>query len=320
MKWVRKNAGWIAATAIGGFLIWLIATAATLRATRSGAAGSLFGKPVSADRLLSQVAAVMHHGVLSYGQDFSRKSSPIELQQRAWERLLLLEESRRRAIHVSDPEVVEEIQRMPIFQTEDGSFDSDGYRHIVHYSLGTTPRLFEEEIRQALIIRKLLERSMGTPAVAEAEIREEYRQSQTEIRLSVLPLPDPRLAQEVAHACRQDPDQLARIARQVKQKLVPTALFHPADPLPELKWTGQDFQPLFKLEAGEVGGPLSTAQGWLVARVEEKKVPQEAEPGAEERKRIEELLSARKKFQTYMAWYEDLLRRAKPQLRGIPQE
>lgn len=320
MKWVRKHVAWIAAAAVCGFLFWLIAAAATLRATQAHAAGSLFGKAVSADRLLEQIAAVTRDGILSYGQDFSRRTPVLELQQRAWERLLLLEEARRRGISVSDEEVVEQIRGIPIFQNEDRSFDSYGYRHIIQYSLGTTPRLFEEETRQSLMIRKLLERAMGSPAVSDAEIRQEHRQSQIAIRVSALPLPDPRLAQEVAHACRQSPRQLERIAEQIKKKLVPTDFFRRTDSLAKLEWTGQDFNPLFKLEAGEVGGPLTTAKGWLVARVEEKKIPQEAEPGAEDRKRIEEALSARKKLQSYMAWYQDLLRRAKPQLRGIAQE
>ncbi|MBI3318760.1 MAG: SurA N-terminal domain-containing protein, partial [Candidatus Omnitrophica bacterium] len=106
MKWVRKYAVWIAGAAIGGFLLWLVGTAVSLQGMQGQAAGTLFGKAVPVSHYMKALQAVLHQNILSRGDRAGQPPSQ-QLEQQAWERLILLTEARGKGIRVSDREVVE---------------------------------------------------------------------------------------------------------------------------------------------------------------------------------------------------------------------
>lgn len=174
MKWIRKRVAWIAAVAVGGTVLWLVFSATTLQKAQEKAAGSLFGQPVQAQEFRQSLEAVTHDAVLRFGDRYRQRIPDGQLQQQAWERLILLTEAHRLGLRASDREVIEEVGKIPVFQTKDGQFDRPGYESVMRYSLGITPRVFEEEIRQDLLIRKLFDRAVGTPTLTESEILEEF--------------------------------------------------------------------------------------------------------------------------------------------------
>lgn len=174
MKWLRKRIGWIAAVAVGGMIFWLAFSATTLQHVQEGAAGILFNHPVPAQEYRKTLEAVTHDTLLRYGDQARRQVSDAQLQQQAWERLVLLTEAKKIGIRVSDREVIETIQKSPFFQTRDGRFDRTGYETVLQYSLGTTPRAYEEETRDDLAIRKLFNQAVGNPTLTEQEILEEF--------------------------------------------------------------------------------------------------------------------------------------------------
>ncbi len=200
MRWVRKYVGWIAGAAVGGFLLWVVATAVTIQGVSAQNAGTLFGRRVTLEEFRRALDAVTHQAVLVYGDRYRQQAPPNELIQQAWERLILLKEADRKRIRVKDAEVVEELARLPLFQTEGGGFDTRGYEAVVRYTLGTSPRLFEEETRENLRIRKLIESSVGEPSLTEEEVREGFRRQEEQIRVSYLLLPADHepLARELA--------------------------------------------------------------------------------------------------------------------------
>ena len=221
MQRFRRYTPWIAGTAVAGFLVWLVATAASVRPGER--AGFLFGKAISADEYVRSLGAVTRDAILRHGDRWRQEAKPEELEQRAWERLILLKEARSKRIRVSDREVVAELGRSPLFLGKDGRFDREGYPLIIQHALGATPRTFEEDIRQTLMIQKLVGQSIPEPAVTEEEILEAFKKEKESKK--------------------------------------------PAD-----------------------DSPLDAAG----------------------KERIKKELEMRKRFQAYLAWYEDLLRRAAP--------
>jgi hypothetical protein len=308
MKWIRRHVAWIAGIAVAGFLLWLIGTVVSLQAMQAESAGTLFGRKVPLQAYLQAMEAVTRQAILTHGDQFRQAVSKEDLERQAWERLTLLAEAERLRIRVSDREVVEELRQWPLFQ-KDGQFDREGYQVILQYSLGTSPRTFEEETRQNRMMAKLVEQATGNIALTDAELREGFRQREESIRISFLTLSEEALAREVAEAARQDPEVISQVAAQLGLKWTLSDFFKRASSIPELGFAGSILEPAFDLRPGEVTGPLSGPRGWIVVRLEAKQPADESrfEPGKEE---LRKDLLARKRLRAYLTWYQDLFNRA----------
>lgn len=177
MRWIRKHVYWIASVVVGGFLLWLVATAVTVQSIQSESAGTLFGRSVPMTDYLKTLQAVTHRAVLTHGDKLRQNVSIKDLEDQAWERLLLLQEARRKGIRVSDREVIQVLQSSPLFLDSGGRFDSRGYQVVMQYTLGTTPRVFEEELREEILIQKTIAQAVGSPAGTQEEIAEKRLQN-----------------------------------------------------------------------------------------------------------------------------------------------
>ena len=319
MKWIRKQIFWLAGTVVGGFLIWQIATAVTLRSAQPESAGILFGRNVPVQEFLRAQQAAAHQALLRYGEQYRKHVSEEDLNQNAWERLIFLAEAKRKGIRISDGEVIEEIQRSPLFQDRQGRFDQAGYQGIMQYGLGTTPRTFEEETREELMIRKLFDQVIGNPSVSEQEILDEFRKKEESIQADFLLLSVEPIAREVTEVCRQRPGQLEQVAKQLEIKLIRSDFFKRSTPLSDLGTSGVTLSSLFEAQPGEVGGPFKVSKGWLVAKVTAKKPADEKQLDSQ-KEAIRKEAQGRKKLQGYLAWYEELLKRANPKHETLKQQ
>lgn len=309
MKWLRKRLAWISAVAVAGMVFWLAFSAVTLQHAQGGVAGTLFKQPVQVQEYARSLEAVTHDALLRFGDRYRQQVPDAQLQQQAWERLILLIEARKIGIRVSDREVIEEIQKIPVFQARNGRFDQAGYENLLRYSLGTTPRAYEEEIRDDLAIRKLFDQAIGTPTVTEPEILEGFHRKEERIRVSFLALPQYALAQEIADAARQDPEQMKKAARQLKLEIKTTAFFKRSDPVPEINAPDNAFSAAFDLKPDEISRPLPGPKGWLIAQLKERQPADESKLGSV-RGDLEKELTNQKKLRAYFTWYQDLLKRA----------
>lgn len=315
MKWIRKQIYWIAGVVVGGMILWLITTAVTIRSVQTESAGSLFGRSVPLTDYVKALQAVTHQAILTHGDRYRQSVTNEELESRAWERLLFLWEADRKGIRVSDREVVQEIQSIPLFQHQ-GQFDSPGYQGIMQYTLGTTPRTFEEETRDDLTIQKMIQQVIGTTPATEKELRERFQQVGGAMRIEFITVPDPGAAREIADACRQQPEQLGRIAKQTNLKITATDFFKSDGPVSGIENPAPLFAQMSNLKPGETAGPFRSAGGGIVARLKDRKPPEEKD-FASARADLEKELAARKRLQNYLAWYQDLMKRAKPQRKAL---
>lgn|GEM_PF-2640290 len=311
MNMFRKYIPWIAGVAVAGMILWLITSAAILHRADTGNPGSLFGKPVTLHQYMHALEAVTHDALLRYGDQYRRQLSEDQLQDQAWERLILTAEARRQKIKITNTEVVAEIQRYPLFQRPDGQFDQAGYQTVIQYSLGTNPRAFEEEVREDLMIRKLLEKSIGNPTLTEDEVREGFQRREEQLRLRFLIVPTESLAKEISDAARKDPAQFDAAAADHKLPIKKSDLFKRNETVPDLGPVGANLEPALRLEPGEVSPALPTAKGWVVAQLLERQKADESKLAAS-RGQLEKELLDRKRLKAYLSWYQDLIKRASP--------
>ncbi len=181
MHWIRKHIYWIAGTAVAGMLLWLVASSAvSIHSAQAETAGTLFGRSVSPADYLKSLQAVTHQAILTHGDHFRKEVSLEELEQQAWERLTFVEEAKRKGIRATDREVVQELQDLPLFRDNDGQFDQRGYQVVMQYTLGTSPRVFEEETRESLMIQKMVRQVIGSPTATEEEIKARFEEKKKE--------------------------------------------------------------------------------------------------------------------------------------------
>ena len=315
MEWIRKRIYWIAGIVVGGMILWLVASAVTVHSVQPASVGTLFGKPVSESDYLRSLQAVTHQGMLTHGDRFRKDITEKELEDQAWERLSFVKEAQRKGMRTSDREVIQEIQEIPLFKNNDGQFDSVGYNVVMQYTLGITPRIFEEEVRENLLIQKLIQQVVGSPKASEEEIHKRFMDRAGAIQVEFAVFPDVLLGREIADACRALPQQLEKIAKQTGSKMESTPFFKREEKVENLPNAGSVFGQMVDLQPGEVAGPFKAGNGWAVARMKDRKPPEEKDYAAA-RSDLEKEIISQKKFRAYLTWYQELTKRANPEKKG----
>lgn len=163
-------------------LLWGPGSSIVRGKQKSGYVGKIFGRNIPISEYKDAYEAARNQAVLQYGDKFSEMQKYLNLESRAWDRLILLVQAKKNKIKATDKEVIEEIQGYPLFQNK-GRFDSQIYSQLLEYVFRIQPRQFEEEIRQNLILFKLSEGITGNITVTETEIKEEYQKLNEEISM-----------------------------------------------------------------------------------------------------------------------------------------
>lgn len=123
-------------------------------------AGVINGKKVSFDRLNSNLISVRSQIILNYFNQPNILNSILSnkalMAKLAWDRMIMLDEVKKNKIKSDDKEIVAIIRNHPMFN-RGGGFDEKVYEYVLRYNMGTTPRAFEETVRENLTIQKLNE-------------------------------------------------------------------------------------------------------------------------------------------------------------------
>jgi len=102
------------------------------------------------------------------------------------QRRLLLQEAVRLALIASKEEVVHGLTSLPAYQVN-GSFSKTRYLDVLRYQR-TTPAAFETEMKEEIVIRKLLELIRDSVHVSESEVSDRYRSDAENINLDYVRL------------------------------------------------------------------------------------------------------------------------------------
>ena len=121
-------------------------------------AGTIYGHNVSIKDFQQAYLDARDQAIRIYGDEFFKNGNRLDLEQEAWDRLILLKEAQKRNIQVNDQEVVAYIASFPFFQ-RNGQFDQTLYEEIVQNPsiFDRSTHDFEEGVRKQLIIKKLID-------------------------------------------------------------------------------------------------------------------------------------------------------------------
>lgn len=148
-------------------------------------AGKIFGKAVSSQDFQNALSASKTAAIMRFGDEFPKVEKYLNLESQAWERLIMLEEARRRKVSIDDREVINTIQNAPYFQ-KNSTFDNKTYVEILRYVFRLQPRAFEEQMRQNLILAKLYQQVTEGVKIDEAQVRQEWLKANEELSIDYI--------------------------------------------------------------------------------------------------------------------------------------
>ena len=150
---------------------------------------AVIGKhPVTIQEYLDSYRAVQRQASFVYGDKLNEMRNRINFKGEAWDRLLLLDYARQQNLRANDAEVVQWLVSQSAFQSR-GRFDEKLYALYVERGMRSTPRAFEEEIRQMLTIDKVQQTVRTAPSLTDDKLKELYQKEKAEKDLLYALLP-----------------------------------------------------------------------------------------------------------------------------------
>ncbi|MEW6101970.1 MAG: SurA N-terminal domain-containing protein [Candidatus Omnitrophota bacterium] len=292
------------------FLFWGLGSVMRSKQEKTYA-GKIFGQKVSFVEYRDAMRAVENQTKIQFGDNFAALRPYLNLEEQAWNRLILLYEAKKQNINATDKEVVEFIQTFPIFQ-RNGKFDSALYNQLLKYFFRSRPREFEEETRQNLMLGKLYRLSTADIKVSEDEIREQYRKSNAELSVNYILASAAQFKKQVdpkeneirdyfslnaltfkqpvlfnlEYLFSESEEKIKEAAKKVNAKLgfdaiakelgidfKETGPFSQLDPIPGIGWSPEVLGLVSKLKPAETSRPLKVDKYYYILRLKERKEP-----------------------------------------------
>ncbi len=177
-----KQTVWVLVIA---FALWGVGSMAFSGKGREGPtfAGTIFNKKISFEQYADSYDACKNLAIMQYGDNLRLVVKYLDLEGKAWERLILLAEAKKQNIKVDDREVIDTIKDYPFFQ-KDGKFNRDIYTRLLEYTFNTNPTSFEAEMRDSLLILKLQDLMLKDAQVSKDEVKEAYKKEFSEAEFS----------------------------------------------------------------------------------------------------------------------------------------
>jgi len=275
----------------------------------SGYVGKILGRKISVLEYTDALQATRNQAIIQFGDNLSEIQKRLNLESQAWERLILLAEAKRRHTNVSDSDVIELIESYPFFQRK-GQFNNKIYSEMLRYVFRTQPRIFEEQIRQNLMLSKFFKQATDKIGISEEEIKREYRKANEEISIYYIAGLPSDFAKDLNPSDEEIKDYFAKNALEFKQPLSfnldyivsesenkikavavhlnkksdfqklaketdlavkETGLFAQTDPIPGIGWSPQILNLISKFTIGEFSPLIQMDKNFYILRLREKK-------------------------------------------------
>ncbi len=166
---------------IPAFTFWGFSGALRSR-QESSVAGRIFGRNITYIQFRDAITEEKIMARMQFGDKLDELQQYLDFESQGWQRLVLLAEAKKRRITAGDKEVVSDIESSPIFQSK-GAFNNKAYNDILRYYLRVQPRIFEELIRQNLILAKLYKQVTDKVSLSEEQIKNEYARLNQQISI-----------------------------------------------------------------------------------------------------------------------------------------
>ncbi len=185
---VMKTLLWIVAIVIVlSFGIFSNAYLLSDRDAKLKYAGRIFGEKIPVKDFLTQLDFLDAYYAITI-PEYTKFRAEINLESRAWERLILLHEAKKENISVKNEEVIANIKTL---FASNGAFNPEWYKTVLQRLHLSAPQ-FEEGIRQTLKVDKLFELKTLGISVSDEEILRTYTEQneQAQIAYAFFPAAD----------------------------------------------------------------------------------------------------------------------------------
>ncbi|TRZ93405.1 hypothetical protein D4R78_08555 [bacterium] len=190
--------------------------------------GKIFGRNISYIEFKDALAAVKTMAIMRFGDRLDEVQKYLNLEAQAWERLVLLAEAKKRHIAASDREIIEDIENSSFFQYQ-GAFSNKLYNEALRYSLRIQPRIFEELIRQNIIIAKLYEQVTAKVSLSDEQIKKEYAKVNQEMSIDYVASLFSDFSKDISPSEKQINDYYAGNKPMFKQPVTVNLIYTTAD-------------------------------------------------------------------------------------------
>jgi peptidyl-prolyl cis-trans isomerase D len=139
-----------------------------------------------------------------YGEQFTSEAArqmglPLQALNQAVSQKILLEEARRMGLAATDEEVRERVLQEPAFKDAQGRFvGEDQYAEILRGARYPSAAAFEAELRDEILVKKLMDILEANVYVSDQEVEKSYRDQVERARIRYIQLPRARFAQAAA--------------------------------------------------------------------------------------------------------------------------
>lgn len=298
-------------------------------------AGSLYGHSVSIKDFQQAYLDARDQAIRMYGDEFFKNGNRIDLEQEAWDRLILLKEAQKRAITVTDKEVVAYIASFPFFQHA-GQFDQTIYEMIVRNPsiFDRSTHDFEEGVRKQLLIKKLVDNVAPEMDLTEAQLKKEYQKRNEKLTLQYVifnpadftknlttnddeikayygqhkeqfRMPPTVVLNYVQTKDKALADTLSKellpgtnfaaVAKTLKLDVKTSSPFTQNEPILTFASNPDLVGNFFKMKPGEYSPPLEAPDGWQIVQLKEKK-ESDVPPLEDIKPQVQEALLTQKGF------------------------
>lgn len=144
------------------------------RQQKSKPAGELFGKKVSQE----EYSRAKYHTYIWYILSTGRMVPMTDelnsaLRSEAWRRVAVLRKAQAEGVPVTNKEVVQQMQSLPLFRAENGAFDINIYKAVLQKLEMTDPQA-EELFREQIAIYKQMYRPTQAALISPDELKKAY--------------------------------------------------------------------------------------------------------------------------------------------------
>jgi len=161
-------------------------------------AGKVFGKTISLEEFAQQFQMTQVNALIQYGDKFWEIRHVLNLETQAWDRIIMLQEAKKRRIQIQNQDVVQAIQSYSFFQ-RDGVYDIALYNSILQHVFRIKPRDFEEGVRETLMLSRIFEQETLGVNVNEEDVRKAYTLDHEKVQVSYVLFPAEKYFDQVSY-------------------------------------------------------------------------------------------------------------------------
>ena len=174
---------------VPAFVMWGGASMSRSKDKGPGYVGFVNNRKVSFDELSNALSGVRSQIILNYFNqpkvlDALISNKPI-LAKLAWDRILMMEETKKAGIKISDKEVIEALRSHPLF-LRNGVFDDRFYTYMLRNNIGLEPRAFEEIVRENLALQRMSTSFKKDIKLSDDDILSEYKKEFLKIKIAYI--------------------------------------------------------------------------------------------------------------------------------------